>query len=106
MTGALSPRATPTTPPARGSLRPMASRAAALVATAAPPSGVHRGEVVRAPDDETDRLRVTVAGFPGQPHQAAWAPRDGGGFPAAEDECVVLIDDGGDAWVPLWWSHG
>lgn len=86
----------------------MGSRAAALVADPdRPPSGVHRGEVVRTPSEETDRLSVVVAGYSAShPHQAAWEPRNGDEFPSPKDECVVLIDDGGDAWVPLWWPHG
>jgi hypothetical protein len=32
-----------------------------------------------------------------------WQPRDGNLLPKRGDECVVILDDNNELWVPVWW---
>ena len=70
--------------------------------------------VLAEPDSEQDEVRVRVHAFDGssgrgQVFRARWAPRYAGDplepvFPVKGDEGVVLFDEDGGAWMPLWTS--
>jgi hypothetical protein len=32
-----------------------------------------------------------------------WQPRDGNLLPKRGDECVVILDDNNEFWIPVWW---
>ena len=34
---------------------------------------------------------------------ARWQARDTHTLPAVGDPCIVILDDFGEAWVPVWW---
>jgi microcystin-dependent protein len=63
-----------------------------------------RGQIVRAPTAATDSLFVVVPGlslaFPYEVPTGQWETAQN--LPAAGASCLVVLDDKGDAWVPLW----
>lgn len=74
--------------------------------TTIPPSGQH-GFVTRAPAAIDEPMEVNVPDFSGDHFVQVrrWDPR-GVTLPALEDEVLVVKDDHGEAWVPVWWPAG
>lgn len=64
-----------------------------------------RGRVVKGPDALDSPLTVVVQNFSGSYEYEIpslnWSPR-GATLPEIGDECLVVFDDEGDAWVPTW----
>lgn len=64
-----------------------------------------RGKVLIAPESGSDNLRVALVNYssefffevPG----TNWLSR-GSALPQVDDVCLVVFDDDGDAWVPVW----
>jgi hypothetical protein len=66
--------------------------------------GGHAGRVHTAPASTTARLLVTLTALPdGAPLEALWQPRAHQDLPSEDDRCLVVFDDDGEAWVPVWW---
>jgi hypothetical protein len=63
-----------------------------------------RGVIVRAPSADTDSLFIVVPGlslaFPYEVLSTQW--EHASNLPAAGAECLLVFDDKGDGWVPLW----
>ena len=65
-----------------------------------------RGIVAKAPTSPTSSMWVIVPGL--TPRYGAevparnWRPDTDGSLPAKDTTCLVVFDDQGDAWVPLW----
>jgi hypothetical protein len=60
------------------------------------------GRVLRAPATAAERLLVTVESYdPERVFEARWTPRAGEELPVAGAECLVLLDENGDAWAPV-----
>lgn len=68
-----------------------------------PETPVMRGRVVTAPTDAADTMAVVLPNFstahPFEVPGSQWAA--GPSLPAQGDVCIVLLDDYGDAWVPM-----
>ena len=62
------------------------------------------GRIARAPASNSDSLIVVTPGlslaFPFEVIAGRW--ETGVTLPAVGAECLVVLDDNGDAWVPLW----
>jgi hypothetical protein len=63
-----------------------------------------RGTIVRAPASASDALYIVTPGFSmAFPYEVApghWLA--GATLPSVGTECLVIFDEHGDAWVPLW----
>jgi hypothetical protein len=66
------------------------------------------GRVVKAPAAYDDVMTV-IAPYYSPDYQfevpaGQWQPRSGGGptLPVAGDTCLIVFDDRGDVWVPVW----
>lgn len=62
------------------------------------------GLVSRAPADETDSMSVIVPSFSVEHSfevlSGHWMPR--AQLPVINDQCLVILDENEDAWVPVW----
>jgi hypothetical protein len=69
------------------------------------------GVIDHAPAHTTDLLDVTIGSFDDDTHDWSfsyrWTPRvDSAGAyvaPSAGDTCVVIFDNDGAGWVPVYW---
>jgi hypothetical protein len=64
-----------------------------------------RGIVAENVTDLSDRLSVVVPDF--DPNfrwtNCRWQSRDSLSLPIRGDECLVVLDNRGEAWVISWW---
>lgn len=66
---------------------------------------VLRARITKAPASETDSLHAIAINYTDvydyEVPAGNWTPR-GDALPAVGAECVLVVDDDGDAWVPTW----
>lgn len=66
---------------------------------------VARGKIVAPPADDSSPLQVTLIGYssdlPYEIPATQWMSIPGD-LPAKDDTCLVVFDNHGDAWVPVW----
>lgn len=66
---------------------------------------IARARVTRAPATASDKIRVAVVNYSNtsdyEVPAVQWA-KVPGDLPRVGDSCVVMFDDEGDVWVPVW----
>lgn len=67
-----------------------------------PSSGIYAATVTRAPAGLADTTDVALDADPDVVYEAVpWMPRDTA-MPAAGSSCLVVFDDRGNPWMPVW----
>lgn len=66
------------------------------------------GLVAKGATDLFTTIEVIIPGFSDDYRftHVRWQSRDDTSLPQRDDECLVMFDDKGHAWVTAWWPFG